>query len=358
MGYPRQSLKVDEWPAPDQRRWADANRSGGHFETSGRAAHWTEKTRAQVAKDYGRFLYILQKANALDVLASPGDRVTTANLRVYFECLKAAGMATTSLLSRARNLHEAIRVMEPRREFAQLRTSLAKLKALAEPRRRKQDRLANPEILIDKALFAYDRFLPSTHEPLTVDGAYKARDALMMALLASRPIRLANFAAIRLDKNLIRNGAGFTLTFDAHETKERLVYECAIPDELVRYIDHYLLVVRPILLRDATSDRLWISMRSTPMSDSTVYYQITKITRRLIGRPINPHLFRDCAMTAIANHRPENVGAGARLLGHRNLATSEKHYNQATSLAAQRQHAEIIKKLRSVELECDTIGET
>ncbi len=88
-------------------------------------------------------------------------------------------------------------------------------------------------------------------------------------------------------------------------------------------------------------------MRGTGVSGSTVYYQVMKITKRLIGHAINPHAFRDCLLTTIATEAPENVQAGARILGHRDLATGEAHYNLASSLSAQREYFEVLRSHRS-----------
>ncbi len=53
-------------------------------------------------------------------------------------------------------------------------------------------------------------------------------------------------------------------------------------------------------------------------------------------RPINPHLFRDCAATSIAIDDPVHVGIAARVLGHRTGSTTERFYNQARSIEASR----------------------
>jgi integrase/recombinase XerD len=346
MGYPRISLYVEEWPEGDQRLWQQANADGGYLEPSGKAAHWTDKSRKQVAKDYGRFLFVLKEAGRLDERARPSDRLTLENLRLYLESLQSCDMAHISLLSRVRHLHMAFRVMEPGLTFPKLLSVIAKLNALAEPTRDKHSRLVDPALLNDKALALYDNLVRKHPSSLTGRAAHQARDALMLALMAHRPIRLANFTSLTIGRHLVRSQEGYTLYLPDNETKDHRDYASPVPAVLVPYLDHYLGKVRPQMLRGSTTDRLWISTRGTAVSDSTVYYQVNKITKKLIGHAINPHLIRDCVMTMIASDRPENVMAGARLLGHRSLQTSEVHYNQATSLAAQRQHSAVIKALR------------
>jgi integrase len=64
------------------------------------------------------------------------------------------------------------------------------------------------------------------------------------------------------------------------------------------------------------------------------------------GRPINPHLFRDCLATSIAIHDPDNVRMAAALLGHRSFATTERHYNLARTLQAARSYQHVIGAAR------------
>ena len=46
------------------------------------------------------------------------------------------------------------------------------------------------------------------------------------------------------------------------------------------------------------------STRSAPMSEQAIYWNTCQLTDELFGRCINPHLFRDCAASAIANDDP------------------------------------------------------
>jgi site-specific recombinase XerD len=341
MGYPSVTLPVERWPAADQALWGRANRAGDPFEEDGRAAHWTEKTRRQVAKDYGRFLFWLAGNGLLDAHAAPAARLTPARLQAYLAHLQATGMASTSLLSRFLALRQALGALDPEADLALPARLCARLKARAVPRRQKHLKLADPAALIDAALAEYDALTPTGQTP-AMRACNHARDALMLALLAHRPLRLASFAGLRLGRNLVRTQSQARLLLSAAETKEKRPYECMLPDDLLPYLDHYLAEIRPRLLRGQSDDHLWVSMRGTPLSESAVYYQIVKITRRLLGYPINPHLIRDCVLTALAADAPESVRAGARILGHRDLATGEEHYNHATTASAQHAYFKVI----------------
>jgi site-specific recombinase XerD len=119
-----------------------------------------------------------------------------------------------------------------------------------------------------------------------------------------------------------------------------------MPESLTLWLDHYLVDYRPLLLRNRKIAHLWISIRSTPMKDNSVYYRVTACTERLIGSPINPHLFRDCAATTVAELAPEDIGIVSRILGHSNLSTAELYYNQASMIIAGRRYHQALEQFR------------
>jgi hypothetical protein len=67
-----------------------------------------------------------------------------------------------------------------------------------------------------------------------------------------------------------------------------------------------------------------------------------KTTRRLLGKSIPPHWFRDIAATTVALLDPHEVGIIGTVLGHTTRTTSERHYNHADQvLAARKYHAHL-----------------
>ena len=148
------------------------------------------------------------------------------------------------------------------------------------------------------------------------------RDGLMIAFLALRPLRLRNFTTLTLGESLMRQGTGWWIVLAAEVTKNRRPLELPFPDTLVPALEHYLARVRPWLLGSSdhlgcsTGGALWISLRGTPMSPASIYEQITLHTKAAFGRALNPHLFRDCAVTSLAIAAPEAVRAGGLRPGH------------------------------------------
>jgi integrase len=85
------------------------------------------------------------------------------------------------------------------------------------------------------------------------------------------------------------------------------------------------------------------------MSDHAFYYAIVRISTELLGAPINPHLLRDCAASAISSDAPENILAASRILGHSNLTTTLSHYEQSSMLAAGANLMSTIHEIQTIE---------
>jgi integrase/recombinase XerD len=119
-----------------------------------------------------------------------------------------------------------------------------------------------------------------------------------------------------------------------------------VMDSLAPYIKYYLDNVRPALLQAVEWDHLWITKYGNPMKGKTIYDRITTVTERAFGVSINPHLFRDCAVTSVAIDDPEHIGIAAPILGHTDPRTTEKHYIQANAIVAGRRLRNSIDTVR------------
>jgi integrase/recombinase XerD len=90
------------------------------------------------------------------------------------------------------------------------------------------------------------------------------------------------------------------------------------------------------------------------MTKMAIYDVITSRTAEAFGKPINPHLFRDCAATSIAIDDPEHVRTASQILGHRSTATTEQYYNQAQAIEAARRYQDFLVALRGGTMSDDT----
>jgi site-specific recombinase XerD len=158
------------------------------------------------------------------------------------------------------------------------------------------------------------------------------RDGFAIALLAVRPLRLANFLGVTLGVHLVMRHGTPWLCFESTETKNRMDLEFPFPTSLSEHLAHYLEVVRPVLAArrhvraQRTADYLWLSQSGNPMGRQTLYAMLKKRTKRQFGKAVNPHLFRDCLATSIASGDANLAWTIPHMLGHWTPASSETHY--------------------------------
>ena len=178
------------------------------------------------------------------------------------------------------------------------------------------------------------------------------RDGLIIAFLSMHPIRRRNLADFKLGRNLIRQRDGFMVVFSGREMKTGAPLENQLAEVLVERMIAYLDVWRPLLAKRIgrwkrdLDDAVWVSANGSPMSQEALSTHIEERTREAFGKAINPHAFRDAAATTLAIADPARVRVAAPLLGHRSLATTEKHYIQATGLESQRAFLKVMEEAR------------
>lgn len=340
----RRCLRVEEWPETDQQAWAAALQPGDILDgTVGAAFHWRPQTREKHRKGYGRWLTFLARSGRLEANQPPGARVTPEAVRAYLEELQAA-LAPGTICGRLAELLAAVRAMEPDRDWSWLRRVVRRLERRIVPTRVKLERLRDPGEIVARAYAIMDgiRAAPPGRWSHT-----RYRDALVLALLAQCPIRLGNLVAIELGRHLLRGADGYRLAFAPDETKTRHAFAAPLPASLTPYLDHYLEAVRPTLIGQKESERLWIKQDGRPMSGKNMHFSITGATRRAFGVPINPHLFRDIAASFVAVHDPKHIGIAAPILGHSDPRTTERHYIQAKQLTAGRRYRSSVDALRA-----------
>jgi integrase len=213
------------------------------------------------------------------------------------------------------------------------------------PVRSKQGRLLPSGRLFEAGLTLAQRARQSTSVP-ELARAKDFRDGLMIALLAARPLRIKNFASLRLGQHLGETLGGYLINIPGRECKTGNPIEMPVPHELCSWLQEYLELHRLILLAGRCSEFVWVHKDGPSYQTGALAQRIPKLTKRLLGVAISPHLFRDCAATTIATEDPEHVLIIAPLLGHRTLDIAEKHYNHARGLVAHRSYQYCIGDLR------------
>lgn len=344
-------MPLAEWPALDRGAWAAAVMDAGMLDDSGLAAHWRPETRRSVVRAYGRYLTFLDRHDWLDREAGPAARLTPDRLRAYVAELSGQ-VAPVTLSGRITELSEALRVMAPRTSYSYLNLARRRLKARARPSRDKRQRLVPTKSLIG---LGFNLMARAETEPFPRElwQACTYRDGLIIVILALRPVRLRNLAAMRLHVNLTRAGDAYQLAFDSDCTKNHRSYVRPLNPRLTPYIERYLTHYRPLLLGTWESDHVWISWRSKSMDEGSLYGNITKRTKAVFGCALSPHLFRDATMTSLAEQNPEHVWLGMALLHHADPRIAERHYNQALDATAVERYQDAIRDDRRTILKAD-----
>jgi site-specific recombinase XerD len=341
----RLCLPIEQWPEADRVGWRKAIQDAGPFGRNSTASAWAEATRAGTVFGYGRWLgWASEKGFVMN--GPPADRVTPSRVQAYIADLRRINGDFT-VLRRVQSLYDAIRVIEPDRNWHWLLRIQSALDSRSVPVRDKRTYI-RPTAELVKLGKTLMRAAENAKTKPPLKRAILFRDGLMIAFLACRPLRLSNLAMMTLDRHLIRQTSGYRLYFNGREVKGGKPIETNVPASLVgnfdRYLDHY----RPILLtrggrrRPRECDALWISRIAAPLNYKAIPDRVAKHTRAAFGKHLWVHLFRHCAATTIATEDPTHVRSIIAILGHSTLATSEKYYHQAQSLEASRRYHQIL----------------
>lgn len=354
----RRCRPVEEWPEVDQGAWQAALIDEDPLEVGGIASGWAQLTRKGAVKAYGRWLTWLVGVGRLTPTPVPAGQITPELVREFLIALGAVN-APMTVVHRVESLARVAHALAPDREWNWLWHISGQLKRRAFSVRDKHSRLVEP-----RDLFALGEQLMTEAEAGVLSGkaispwrcAVRYRDGLMVAFLALRPLRLQNLVGIEIGRQLIAQGEGYSLRFEAAETKTRRRLEQPFPQALHHALERYLSHYRPILCArrrlqtgvtpEASCRSLWVGNTGVGLSPVNVHARIVELTRQAFGRSVSPHLFRDCAATSIATEAPSQVRIVMSVLGHTGLATSERHYNHANSVQAARLHQAHIQALR------------
>ena len=322
------SLSFDEWPANDRALWSIASSSLSVFNDEAKnCSYLSQLNREQLVKGYSLWLGFLKRSGLLSGEASPGGRVTRQTLGGFVkECTERVAYTTTH--TRLSDLNQTLRFIDPKFDRAPIIKLMKRIKRHAHPTQNKIARLCTANELWCAGL---ERMCCVENRVFEKQGvkALCFMDGLIICLLAARPIRLGNLQSMNLGDHLTKNGEIYYLELKAEETKNKLAEFDPLPAELTPYMDRYLNHYRPLLLQGNSSQAVWISGYHRRASKFRLSDRIRKATKEELGKAVNPHLFRDCVATSIADLSPKNTGMASRLLNHRSTKTTENHYIHA-----------------------------
>lgn len=328
---PRLILPLADWPEEDRDAWGRLFDEGDLFE-EGPGIHWSAGGRAKRRQGYGRWLAFLRATNPDLLVAAPQERIRPEIVERFINC-ELERLKPVSVVSELDDLFAFARMTAPDADWNWLLRALKRLRKKYGPFGLKPR----------QPLSAGDIFRWALRRMKAVDGnaslsllrqAIHYRQALMIALLASRPVRSRAFIAIRIGHQLKATDGGYRLDFASSDMKDKRPHSYPLPEKLVGPMLAYLDRFRPVLLRGNDADALWISQNGEPLTQWGFTKELAKITQHHLGVALRPYAFRHIAATSIAEARPDQVGIIREVLGHSTLLTAEKHYNRARTLEA------------------------
>jgi integrase/recombinase XerD len=347
---PPKTIPVNCWPEADRTAWLAAHRPGDVLDPGGVASTWSLATQRKTASGDGRYLFWLAERGELNPAAAPADRVTRERLASYLTDLRRDNRGHT-IQNRIQELGDALRALAPEGDWRWILKAAARLRASTIPAYDKRSCLRSISELVVLG-FQLMHEAENDGNLSELGRAALHRDGLILALLAAHPLRLRNFASLRIGYHLVEAGELILLKIPAAESKAHQPYEATLTPELALAMRRYLHQHRPVLLvargrwHASAGDALWISKDGSPCSRVTFANVIRRHTGSPSGRPLTPHLFRSCAATTIAAEAPQSVEIIPAVLGHGSRATGERYYNLAGSLEATRVHSAVLAEIR------------
>ena len=274
----------------------------------------------------------------VETLRSLADLVSPPVVRLILEhyLAKKGGKIVTFTIDMAERLYAIARtyVKAPEEQLRQLERfclklrrerrhgltekNMAVIRAFKDPQNRARLK-ALPGQLFDEALAERDAL---------VQAAVKAEIALAIQIELVAPMRLANLAALHLEKNVIRVGGPeptYHLVIPPEDVKNDQPLEYPLPKVVSEMLGLYLAVFRPRLCR---SDNPWLFPGELDghKTKGTLSGQIIERITKELGIRVTPHQFRHLAAAFILEKDPANYEFVRRVLGHKNLETTIRFY--------------------------------
>jgi integrase len=331
------ACQIEEWPTADRKAWERACTVGHRLKPGGTASRLRPSTRASLVRAYG-YLFTFCRRNALfDLDAIVGGHVTPTIIDAFVDELRQRVGSVTRLVYIAR-IGRLTRILAPIRDLSWLREIEADLRYEARPRP-KYHRIVPSDRLRALGLELISRGEISNN--LTdLTRARLVRDGLMIAVLASCPIRLRNFAELHVGEQIRRIGDTWWIILSDAETKSGRPDERPVPDTLTPHIDRWLKCWQPLFR--APADVFWPSTKGGQLGYACMGAIITETTLRELGVAVSPHLFRDCAVYTVATIAGERMGIASGLLQHTDEYTIQKHYNKGAAISAVERYQKIL----------------
>jgi integrase len=383
------SLPIGDWPKPDREAWDAACRPAIRLRRGGSASHLAARTREDLQKRYGYFLTFLKESRRFDAAASCESLLTPGNVDALVHRMRNEWSPTTLFMT-IQKLKQIARHLAPSANVKWLSDIAGDLRAEGGPV--KQRPVVDASELVIAGLALVEEY--SGHEStMDLETALNTRNGLMVALLASCPIRAKNFTDLTLGLSLRYSKSCWWIDLQGSETKSGRPDMRMLPEFLIPALEHYLFEARPFLLSHSNpqavrrittretiladnsdvpdaapegeaaplaavngsslpggitepaklSGPLWISRYGSRMTQSSLSKAVASVTEATIGVAIFPHGFRSAAATTAAWKAGNKPHLASGILQHRDRRITDASYNRTTSFDAARQLGNMLR---------------
>jgi len=339
------SLWIDDWPAADRAAWTAALRPAERLKRGGSASHLEEITQRDLARRYGYFLDYVARSEGLNYDAEAASYVTPTRVDRFVAELRAR-VSSVTVYGSIYKLRRTAQLLAPGRDFGWLFEIEKDLALIMQPKS-KFNRLVYSHVLMEAGLTLMTEADNGTHWS-ALACARQFRNGLMVAMLALHQIRLKNFAALEVGHSLKKINDDWWIVLSASETKEGRADERLVDLCLIRWIDRYIRIYRPILARaDDAPAALWLSANDGhAMSHWGVARVISQTTLATVGVNVSPHLFRTAGASTAAVYAGDKPFLASALLHHTDPSVAEEHYIRANTLSAVQAYSALISTFR------------
>jgi integrase len=189
------------------------------------------------------------------------------------------------------------------------------------------------------------------HDRGGVAEALAVQAAVAAELWLFVPLRIANFAGLRLDQHLIRREHRdgehtWAIHVPAAMVKNAIDLDYEVPGPIAAHLNLYLERFRPRLVVGA-DPWLFPGRDGKAKHVATLREQVTRAVRQGTGIVLHPHLLRHIAAKLLLDEHPGDQGTVQRLLRHKSMKTTMAIYTGAETRAAIRRYDEAVLGLRA-----------
>jgi Phage integrase family len=160
--------------------------------------------------------------------------------------------------------------------------------------------------------------------------AVQAQAAFATQIILNAPVRIHNASRVHLDLNIRWIGVGkdqrVLIEFSAESVKNNIDLSYQLSSDTIRLLDLYLARVRPKLLRDPSNRWLFPGEGGGPKGSGLLSSQIAAFTEQHVGVRLTAHRLRPAAGFIHLRRSGNDTMTVQRLLGHKDLKTTEKYY--------------------------------